>query len=366
MELELPTRISIRRVGRSKQLSGRAILSDYIFRVLPRVKRLLHGWEVEARRISDPMLRTQALDSLRLKAFHCQGGAVYAVPWNRTRNDLLEFIVAYQTLCDYLDNLCDRAGSTDGRAFRQLHRSLLDALNPQNHLDDYYQYYPLNDDGGYINKLVSTCQISLGKMPKYALVQEQAVLLAELYSDLQVNKHLAMDIRHEELSRWAEVNNSSYQDTLWPEFAAACGSTLAIFALLRLAGEPDRLSDLDVMRTCDGYFPWICGLHILLDYFIDRAEDQIGGDLNFTFYYDTEEFMQERLELFTRQSALSAEKLPEPAFHCMVVKGLLAMYLSDIKVKQQGFGSLAATLLDSIGPEAWRTYHLCRTVRIFL
>lgn len=32
-----------------------------------------------------------------------------------------------------------------------------------------------------------------------------------------------------------------------------------------------------------GYFPYIQGLHILLDYLIDQEEDKAGGDLNFCF-----------------------------------------------------------------------------------
>ncbi|MGE5391016.1 MAG: tetraprenyl-beta-curcumene synthase family protein [Deltaproteobacteria bacterium] len=364
--MELPIRIDPMRVGRSNKMTSRGILGDYIFRILPRVKKLLYGWEMEARRIPDPVLKTQALDSLTLKAFHCQGGAVFAVPWSRTRKELLEFIVAYQTLCDYLDNLCDRVGSTDGQAFRQLHRSLFDALHPQMHLNDYYKYYPLNNDDGYINKLVKTCQDRLGAMPGYALIQKQTMLLAELYSELQVRKHLGLEVRHEELSGWARVKSDEFEDLLWPEYAAACGSTLAIFALLRSAGEPDSMSGDEMMRIREAYFPWICGLHILLDYFIDRAEDRLGGDLNFTFYYDSDQFMQNRLEVFTRQSLLCADKLPQAVFHRMVVKGLLAMYLSDKKVAEQGFCNTAGFLLDAAGPGAWRTYHVCRKVRRFL
>ncbi|NLW92247.1 MAG: tetraprenyl-beta-curcumene synthase family protein [Syntrophomonadaceae bacterium] len=346
--------------------SDKMILADYIFRVLPRVKKLLRYWELEALCIPDPVLKTQALESLALKAFHCQGGAVYASPWRRMPQELLDFIVAYQTLCDYLDNLCDRAGSTDGQAFSQLHRSLFDALHPSRPLDNYYKYYPKQDDGGYINKLVNTCQASLANIPDYHLIQDQASLLAESYSELQVKKHLAIEFRHEELCTWAQHEAKGFQEILWPEYAAACGSTLAIFALLKAAVIPGEMTKNQVQLIYCSYFPWICGLHILLDYFIDRDEDRAGGDLNFTFYYENDQFMQQRLEKFTRQSMICAEKMPQATFHRIVVKGLLAMYLSDAKVAQQGYGRFAEILLNSAGSGAWSTYHLCRTVRRFL
>lgn len=325
----------------------------------------MQGWELEARRSVDPELRRQALASLNSKAFHCQGGAVFAVPFKKNQPNLLQLIVAYQTLCDYLDNLCDRAGSTDGQAFRQLHLSLLDALTPGQSARDYYKYYPMTNDGGYINKLVTVCQTSIKTIPNYIKIRDYALELAALYSDLQVNKHLHTEIRHNELMSWANEHRSPYHDLLWPEYCAATGSTLALFALLKLANENNHDSGT-ARQIMNAYFPWICGLHILLDYFIDRAEDDQGGDLNFTFYYENDDFMLERLKLFTCQSLQRARELPDPHFHSTVVNGLLAMYLSDRKVSEQGYYKAANQLLAAGGPQAWRTYYLCRVVRLFL
>lgn len=342
-----------------------AILRNYIFSVLLQVKKSLHGWEIEAKRCLDPELRKQALSSLNSKAFHCQGGAVFAVPYDKSEPNLLRLIVAYQTLCDYLDNLCDRAGSTNGQAFRQLHLSLLDALNPEQSTRDYYKYYPMTDDGDYINKLVRACQVSIKQIPHYEKICDDALRLAELYSDLQVKKHLETDVRHDELMTWACGHLNPYQELFWPEYCAATGSTLALFALFKLAA--GKTPSLEITRqVISAYFPWICGLHILLDYFIDRAEDREGGDLNFTFYYENDDFMLERLKLFTREALHNAQHLPNAHFHTTVVNGLLAMYLSDRKIKEQGFQYAATHLLTTVGPQAWQTYYLCRLVRMFL
>lgn len=367
MELELPIKAPIVQPDYYRNTTSRRVLSIYIRKVLPQVKRLLRKWEAEARNIPEPTLQYQALASLEKKAFHCQGGAVYAVPWGNSQKGLLRFIVAYQTLCDYLDNLCDRVGNTDGQAFQQLHLSLLDALNTENPSRDYYRYYPLTDDGGYVDKLVRTCQESLKDIPNYDQIEDSLILLARLYSDLQVKKHLAVEIRHEELSTWAAKHSSDFDGLLWPEYAAACGSTLGIFALLKsVVGQRERLDNDSIEKMTKAYFPWICGLHILLDYFIDGAEDRLGGDLNFTFYYESEQVALERLKLFVDRAASQASELPEPAFHATVVNGLLAMYLSDRKIKEQRYQKMAAVLIDTGGQPAWRTYHVCRIVRRFL
>lgn len=352
--------------GQNVRLDTRAaILRHYIFRTLPAVQRLLGNWKRQAGACPDPELRRQALASINSKAFHCQGGAVYAVPGREWEPALLSFIVAYQTLCDYLDNLCDRAGSTDGQAFAQLHLSLIDALNPNRPQQDYYRHYPWKNDGGYISRLVDTCRESLGSLPAYALVQEEASRLADWYCQLQVYKHLSLESREAALTSWANSCRVDHPQIGWQEFSAACGSTLALFQLVAMAACP-QLQKEHLQPVMQAYFPWICGLHILLDYFIDREEDRRGGDLNFTFYYADELQMRERLQLFIIRCHRAAGELPEPVFHRTVVDGLLAMYLSDRKVKTQGFGPLAGQLLKTSGPLAFRTYRLCRLVRIFL
>jgi len=366
MKAELPIKIGFDRALGSDKINRPIILGTYIFKVLPQVKRLLCLWENEAQRIPDPILRGQALDSLHNKAFHCQGGAVYAVPGNTCQKAVLHFIVAYQTLCDYLDNLCDRVGSTDGQAFEQLHQALFDALDPGQNPRNYYQYYPLDQDGDYINKLVRTCQACLYEVSGYYEIKDEVYLLARLYSDLQVKKHLGIQIRHGVLSTWAAEGAGEYDGIMWPEYSAACGSTLAIFALLKHAMDQDAGQREIIEQTYGAYFPWINGLHILLDYFIDRSEDREGGDLNFTFYYESEVLMRERLEYFTQQAMHCADKLHDAVFHRTVVHGLLAMYLSDQKIGEQGYEIIARKLLAVPGAPAWRTYHLCRIVRKFL
>src|SRR5659263_523807 len=126
--------------------------------VIPRGHRSLEDWKKRAAAIPDPELRKQALASIETKTFHCEGGALYALLAEAHRDDAIRFIVAYQTISDYLDNLCDRSTSLDPEDFRILHTSMHHALTPGAKLDDYYRFRDEQDDGGYLAALVMTCQ----------------------------------------------------------------------------------------------------------------------------------------------------------------------------------------------------------------
>ncbi|HWP98018.1 MAG TPA: tetraprenyl-beta-curcumene synthase family protein [Syntrophomonadaceae bacterium] len=342
-----------------------SLLRHYIYYVLPRVKRLLHFWAEKAGHIPDPELRSQALTSLRLKAFHCQGGAVYCAYSPHLNENLLQLIVAYQTLCDYLDNLCDRAGEMNGEAFLRLHQSLLAALDPERPHLNYYEYSSCQTDEGYILALVEKCRQCLSELPSYPLVKDQILPLVDWYNQLQVNKHLSWDFREQCLQTWVARHLPDYPGLLWNEWAAASGSTLALFALLNLASQP-YLEAEQIRDTREAYFPWICGLHILLDYFIDQEEDRQGKDLNFVFYYQNQEETLERIKLFIREAQGCAGKLPTSTLDNLVVEGLLAMYLSDAKIKQQAMQNQARDLIRECGGGAYLVHSLCRLVRTFL
>lgn len=343
----------------------RRLLQQFIFQILPRVKRLLRQWREAAEACPDQELRKQALASLKLKDFHCQGGAFFAVHTGDVQQELLRFIVAYQTVCDYLDNLCDRAGQTSGPAFLRLHQSLLAAVDANRPYQDYYEYFPEKDDGGYLETLIEECRWCLKALPSYEKVKDKIMLSAVWYTGLQVNKHLAWDVRESILKDWVNQYLPAFPGLMWNEWAAAAGSTLALFAMLRLSCQK-HLDCRQVQATWDVYFPGICALHILLDYFIDQEEDREGHDLNFTFYYRSEEEMAARLKQLIREARDNAALLPDKVFHQTVVEGLLAMYLSDAKVERLGLEARAREMINECGGQTRSVFLLCNLVRKFL
>jgi tetraprenyl-beta-curcumene synthase len=149
----------------------------------------------------------------------------------------------------------------------------------------------------------------------------------------------------------------------WWELAAACGSTLGIFALWSTAANEGPLGPT-VSGIKESYFPWINGLHILLDYLIDQEEDLETGDMNFVSFYEDKHEQWRALEYFLSESLRRSKDLSFPELHRMVVSGLLAMYLSDPKVKNQGFSKEAARLIGCSGRGNRSLFHVCRIVRM--
>ncbi|WP_238192178.1 tetraprenyl-beta-curcumene synthase family protein [Paenibacillus sp. L3-i20] len=302
--------------------------------VLPEVEKELSKLRKIADRIPDPELRTQALNSMSDKKFHCQGGGVYAAANLEYLHVLIPLIVALQTISDYLDNLCDRSTSLDPEDFRLLHQSMLDAVNPDAEIKDYYKYRDEKNDGGYLHHLVKTCQINVAQLPSYRNVQIHVTELVALYGDLQVYKHIHKDLRESQLLSWWERHQNNYPELQWNEFAAATGSTLGMFMLFLAASEEElSLKDAESIRHI--YFPHVCGLHILLDYLIDQEEDQVGGDLNFCNYYDNQSLLVERIGTIVNRAREDVKHLPGSKFHRLIIEGLLALYLSDPKVRHQ-------------------------------
>ncbi|HEV8246890.1 MAG TPA: tetraprenyl-beta-curcumene synthase family protein [Polyangiaceae bacterium] len=340
------------------------LLSHVGFGVLPRVGKGIARWRLFARGIPDGELRAQALASLEHKAFHCEGGAIYAGRDRLRRARLIELIVAYQTLADYLDNLCDRSIFSDPLVFEALHASMTDALELGPARADYYGgARGMGQDGGYVNALMSECQSGLRLLPHYSRVQGSAVQLAQLYAALQIRKHGPRERREGDLRSFCEREAALAPELRWYEFAAATGSTLGLFHLFEVASRPG-FDPVAAEASISCYFRWICPLHILLDYLVDREEDVQGGDLNFVAYYRDEDDAFERFRFLIDGATRSLAGLPEANFHRMIVDGLLGLYLSDGKVERQPrVHSLAKRLLRSSRPRVRFFEVACRLYR---
>jgi len=342
--------------------SSLTLVLKFIRNVFPEVDKQLKNWTSLGRSLDDEILGEQALSSIKSKRFHAQGGSIYALYPNVELKGAVKFIVSLQTISDYLDNLCDRVGVQSEASFRQLHISMLDAVDPNRKMSDYYKYYPYKSDSGYLNRLVEECRSQVAKLPSYYLVQNIIKKYVHLYSDLQTYKHLAEDIREDHLKTWADYYAKQYPDISCWEFSAAAGSTLGMFVLFAAASDPN-LTISEVKAIDSAYFPWICSLHILLDYYIDAQEDLQMGDLNFTNYYRNLKHCEERLSYFLKKSTEHCMTLRYPEFHLTVVRGLLAMYLSDPKASW-GLNKLASrNLLNQGGKEIKLYYNICRMLR---
>ncbi|WP_455662891.1 tetraprenyl-beta-curcumene synthase family protein [Pradoshia sp.] len=337
-------------------------LAKLVFKdIFPIVHRELDYWEERANSIPNEELRIQAKASIAHKTFHCEGGSILALIAGEKKNQVIRFIVAYQTISDYLDNLCDRSTSLDPDDFSLLHESMKHALDPQAKLKNYYELREDQNDGGYLADLVRTCQEVLQALPHYKEIQPFLFELCGYYCDLQIHKHVIWEERVHRLQAWFRTNRNRLPEGMaWYEFSACAGSTLGIFCLVSYAARSSFRGCL-AKDVRDAYFPYVQGLHIMLDYFIDQEEDRIGNDLNFCFYYESEKKMIDRLCFFLEQANLDVEKIPDSQFHQMVNKGLVGIYLADEKVaKQKDVKTHVRKLLNQGGFRSYFFYSICK------
>jgi len=333
-----------------------SLMSRVYRKILPAAHQELGYWKSRAEQIPNPELRKQALASIDTKTFHCEGGSILSLMANEDYKKAIKFIVAYQTISDYLDNLCDRSTSLDPVDFACLHESMKDALKPECEFKNYYRYREDQNDGNYLAELSETCRSVIRELPHYDLIKDYLIELCEYYCDLQINKHVIKEERVPRLVNWFNRFKINLPEMEWYEFSACSGSTLGIFCLISYAMREDfSKEDADNIRK--GYFPYIQGLHILLDYFIDQEEDLIGGDLNFCFYYDNQKQLFQRLKHFVSEADRYTEKLPHKNFHKLINRGLLGVYLSDEKVrKQKNVRSIAREIIKAGGGASYFFY----------
>ncbi|HWO96962.1 MAG TPA: tetraprenyl-beta-curcumene synthase family protein [Bacillus sp. (in: firmicutes)] len=332
-------------------------LMKVIYReVLPAVHEELNHWRAYAESIPNEELRKQALASIQTKTFHCEGGAILSILAKEKRKTCIRFIVAYQTISDYLDNLCDRSTSLDADDFAALHESMPHALQPDVPLKDYYRFREDQNDGGYLHELVKTCQQALGELVHYPHIADYLLELAHYYCDLQVHKHVTREERVPRLEKWFASHKTNLPEMEWYEFSACSGSTLGIFCLVAYAFQ-EEFTRAKAEKIKKGYFPYIQGLHILLDYFIDQEEDREGGDLNFCFYYPHDGEMVSRFYHFLKEADRHTRGLPNERFHRLINRGLLGIYLSDEKVaKQKNVRQMAKKLIKAGGSLSYFFY----------
>jgi tetraprenyl-beta-curcumene synthase len=222
------------------------------------------------------------------------------------------------------------------------------ALTPGAKLDDYYRFRDEQDDGGYLAALVMTCQEVLACLPGYKLIAPHLHELADYYCALQVYKHIRREERVPLMQAWFDEQKKALPPMAWYEFAACSGSTVGIFCLVAHACHEDCTALL-VRNIKEAYFPWVQGLHILLDYLIDQDEDRRGGDLNFCSYYHDYREMVAHLSHFYKQANLSISALPYARFHRLINQGLLGIYCADKKVCRQKEVRMAARKLVFLG-----------------
>ncbi|MGB3311361.1 MAG: DUF2600 family protein [Nodosilinea sp.] len=91
-------------------------------------------------------------------------------------------------------------------------------MTPNAKCINYYQFRQEQDDGGYLIKLVKTCQTVLKRLPSYQIVAPYLYELADYYCNLQVHKHVKVEERVPRLKAWFEEHCHKIPQMKWYEF----------------------------------------------------------------------------------------------------------------------------------------------------
>ncbi len=238
---------------------------------------------------------------------------------------MLTLLVAYQTLWDYLDNTSEQAASAGKKNGYRLHRALVEALDPDAPMSNYYRHHPWHDDGGYLHTLVSTCRECCLCLPSYSHVRPH-VLAGVRQCAIQGINHLPdCQQRERELKAWAEQQGHAQHQLQWFELTAAASAFLP-HALLALASEP--LHARHAAQVREAYFPWTALAIAMLDSYVDTVDDQAKGSHSYVAHYGDRWVMAERLRVILAMTLREATKLPNGPRHVFIASGMMAMYLS--------------------------------------
>jgi tetraprenyl-beta-curcumene synthase len=327
---------------------GLASMARFLISVIPRASHALEAIRERANAIPTPALREQALASIDGKAFHVQGGCILAtfLPAADAAR-YVRIVASLETIYDYLDNLCDRLPGVSQQAFATLHDALLDALDDRRTPGDYYRHGPAGDDGGYLASLVNDARTELATLPNYTAVRDALGVIARYYAELQTLKHGDEALREDVCQAWYAEHADAFPGLYWWEFAAACGSSLPVFALIYLAMQP-RVDAPAIESTVAAYFPNVSAVHILLDYFIDQVEDREHQELNFVACYPSSAVAVERVGRLVRATSERLHELRNGEWHAFVLRAMCLFYLTHPKVYEQRLDRESAAVLAAL------------------
>lgn len=293
------------------------------------VAREVERWRRFAEQITCEEIRDDALEVLTRKRGNTDGAALFwtlAAP----RRELLRLLVAHEIIWDFLDCVHERQPEVLNGC--QLHRALVDSLDPHRPLADYYRYHAWNRDGDYLRALVTTCRSCLSCLPSYEVVRPLVVREARRGSVQTLNHVRDPERRDEALRRWAAREHPNRRDLFWFELTATASAPLVIYPLVALAAQPAVTPDA-AHSTYTAYFPWVSLATVMVDSYADFSQDTETGAHSYISHYADEQEAVERLCEAIRRAAERVLRLPNGERHAVVLACMVAMYLSKDSVR---------------------------------
>lgn len=327
------------------------------------VLREVEKWRGHAASIPDRTIRSEALTALDHKRPNTDGAALLWTIPNRRSPKLLRLLVAYEIMGDFLDSMVERAvevGCADGS---QLHRALVDAVDVERPMSDYYRENPWREDGGYLHRLVASCRADCRLLPAYVSVRPILVRAARLAQVQGLNHEPNLALRQLVLEAWALREDNAGSGLGWYETAGAASAWLTVLALMAVAAEPLARDDLPY-EVFLAYFPWIALTATLLDSYDDLVDDDRAGAYSYLSLYGSFELAVIRIEQCVKRAVTEARMVEHGERHTVIVASMIALYLSKDSVHHPQIASSSKMLLRAAGPLTLLLAPVLRTWRI--
>jgi tetraprenyl-beta-curcumene synthase len=341
---------------------------------LPAVSSEIDAWRKRARAIPDGELREDALAAITRKRAHADGAALFWTLPRRRHRGLLRLLVAYQTAWDFLDNASERGACVGEHNGRQLHRALVDALDPYALATDYYLHHLHRGDCGYLRGLAVACRDECAALPSYECVRPRVLSEAKRCDIQSLNHNPDPADRDGALRKWAERELAvalvpDRHEVSWFELTAAASASLVPHVLLALAAEP-RCPASDVAAAHKAYLPWASLATAMLDSYADRVEDALAGEHSYIAHYRDGHEAERRVGEIVARATSEAGGLRSGNRHAVILACMVAMYLSKEAPREatgdngradlvRSGGSLTRLLLPVL--RAWRIAYGQRT-----
>lgn len=332
--------------------------------VVPTVRAQLHRWEQHAQTIPDHSLRALALEKLRDEHFNSEVASTLAVTCPREyRVIVVEAIVAFEVMYDYLDGLTEQPALDPLQNGHQLFQAFTDAVTPNADLEtDYYRYYRGGSDGDYLKALAASVKSAFLRLPASAAVTDIIRASAIRCATAQTRVHATPQMGATQLEDWAQ-DEARNTDLEWREFlAGAVASVLAVHALIAAAS--DQRTTPRLAKAIDTTYLSISALSTMLDSLIDYENDITTDSSWYLQHYDDHSLLATQLTHVARHAVLNARGLPNEAHHTMTLVGVVAYYTSAPAAANELAHPLVTHIHHELQPLITPTLAVMRTWRL--
>lgn len=329
-------------------------INKYTKITVPIIDKKISEYTNYTKRIRKSSIKAYATEALSCTKFSSAVASVCTLYPNVNSELATEVMFSFQSIVNYLKNICEHSSVSTEPFLRLIFSSLKDAVNIRaDSYEKYFTFYPSKDDNGYLSLLVEKCRQKVQLLPSFNIIRDSIVTYLALFIDLQITKYSADDsVKEINLLSWSDAHKQKYPDISNWEFCMSIDSTLCIELLLTLGTDPD-LSEQTTDCLNNVFFPWICGVQKILEGYLNYNDDLTFGKINYLFYYSNLKEYEDRISFFI-QKATSIDSC-NTNYHKSILKILLSIYITQPQASE-GMNKITSKALFCAGGKGMSLY----------